>query len=337
MLRLVGLVLGLVAAGSLGGIPLAPAPRVALASPAAQQPAHVEAGDQAGAGEHAAPAEHAAGEEHGEFEMQEYALHHLADSRTLDFSPLGEIHLPRIQVGPLDLSITKHVVFLWIAAALLVVIFVPMARVGGPVRRGLFNFMEAMVVYVRDQIAVPNIGREHATRFVPYLLTLFFFVLAANLLGLLPFGASATGNVNVTGALALLTMFVAEGASLRQLGPSGYVRQFVPIEVEARGIVGKALSWGLLVPLLFAIEIISHVVRIFALMIRLFANMVAGHMMILALLGLIFLFRTYLVAPPSVGAAAAVYLLEVFIGLVQAFIFTFLTSLFIGMGLHAHH
>jgi F-type H+-transporting ATPase subunit a len=115
------------------------------------------------------------------------------------------------------------------------------------------------------------------------------------------------------------------------------VRQFVPIEVEARGIVGKALSWGLLVPLLFAIEIISHVVRIFALMIRLFANMVAGHMMILALLGLIFLFRTYLVAPPSVGAAAAVYLLEVFIGLVQAFIFTFLTSLFIGMGLHAHH
>lgn len=284
---------------------------------AAHEPAHGEAADV-------------------EFDMQGYALHHLADSRTLDFAPFGEVHLPEIHVGPLDLSITKHVVFLWVAAALMLVIFIPMARIGGPVRRGLFNFMEAVVVYVRDQVAVPNIGKEKAGPFVPYLLTLFFFILFANLLGLVPFGATATGNLMVTGSLAVLTMVVAEGSSLRHLGGRGYVKQFLPIELEAKSLIGKLLG-VVLVGLLFVIELISHVVRIFALMIRLFANMIAGHMMILALIGLIFLFRTYLVAPASVIASAAVYLLEIFVGLIQAFIFTFLTALFIGMGVHEHH
>jgi F-type H+-transporting ATPase subunit a len=294
--------------------------------------APVEAAAQEAVGETAqGEAEHGA-----EFDMQEYALHHLADSRTLDFAPFGEVHLPAIRVGPLDLSITKHVVFLWIAATLMLAIFIPMARFQGPVYRGLHNVMEAIVVYVRDQVAVPNIGKEKAGPYVPYLLTLFFFILFANLLGLLPFGATATSNFNVTGSLALLTMFVAEGSSLRHLGPGGYVRQFVPIQMDTRSLVGKLMSFAI-VGLLMPIEILSHVMRIFALMIRLFANMLAGHMMILALIGLIFLFRTFFLAPASVGASAAVYLLEIFIAFVQAFIFTFLTALFIGMGVHEHH
>ncbi len=262
-------------------------------------------------------------------------VHHLGDAHYLDFEPFGRIELPRFEVLGIDMSITRHVVFLWLAAALMLAIFLPMARKGSRVQRGLYNFMEAIVVYVRDEVAVANIGK-HAAPYVPYLLTLFFFILFANLLGLLPFGATATSNWIVTGALALLTMLVAEGSSVVKLGPAGYARQFVPIQLESRSLVGT-LGNLLLAALLFVIEIVSHISRIVALMIRLAANMTAGHVIILALIGLIFLLRTYLVAPVSIGFAVGVYLLEIFIALIQAFIFTMLTALFIGMALEPHH
>lgn len=274
-----------------------------------------------------------AGPEHeDEFDIQ----HHLGDAYELDFEPLGTVHLPRFEVLGVDMSITKHVVFMWIAAALMLAIFIPMARSGERVRRGLYNFMEAVVVFVRDQVAVANIGREEARPYVPYLLTLFFFILFANLLGLLPFGASATSNWIVTGTLALITMVVAEGSSLVKLGPGAYARQFTPIHMEAKGVLGRVLGL-LLVGLIFVIEVVSHLSRILALMIRLAANMTAGHVIILALIGLIFLLNTYFVAPVSVGFAVGVYLLEIFIAFVQAFIFTMLTALFIGMAVHPHH
>jgi F-type H+-transporting ATPase subunit a len=294
-------------------------------------PTFAAPGPKGGPAAQAAPAGH--GEE---FDIQEYINHHLSDSGTLDFSPFGEIRLPEIHLGPLDLSITKHVVFLWLTAVLMLAIFLPMARSGEPVRRGLHNFMEAVVVYVRDQVAVANIGKDKAGPYVPYLLTLFFFILFANLLGLLPFAATATSNWIVTGSLALLTMVVAEGSSLVHLGPRGYVKQFLPIQMDSKSLIGKLLGL-LLVGLIFVIEVISHIARIVALMIRLAANMTAGHLLIFALIGMIFLFRSFLVAPVSVGFSAAVYLLEIFIALLQAFIFTLLTALFIGMAVHEHH
>jgi F-type H+-transporting ATPase subunit a len=211
-----------------------------------------------------------------------------------------------------------------------------MAHHPGPVRRGLGNFFEAFVVYIRDEVAVANIGRKDAAPYVPYLLTLFFFILFMNLLGLLPFGATATSNWIVTGSLALITMVVAEGSSIARLGPGGYVRQFIPVQLDSKGIVGVVGNLAL-AGLLFVIEAVSHVARIIALMVRLAANMTAGHVVILALLGLIFILNSYLVAPLSVGFAVGVYLLEIFIALVQAFIFTMLTALFIGMALHPHH
>ncbi len=303
------------------------APRPAVAEDA---PPHTAVQDEHGR----APAKEAGHSE--EFDIQEYINHHLSDSRTLDFAPFGEIHLPGIHVGRLDLSITKHVVFLWLTAALMLAIFIPMGRSPATVRRGLHNFMEALVVYVRDQVAVANIGREKAGPYVPYLLTLFFFILFANLLGLLPFGATATSNWIVTGTLALLTMVVAEGSSLVHLGPGGYVRQFIPVRLAGRSVFAKLMGL-LLVGLIFVIEIISHLSRIVALMVRLAANMTAGHLLILALIGMIFLFKSYFLAPPSVAFSAAVYLLEIFIALLQAFIFTLLTALFIGMAVHEHH
>jgi F-type H+-transporting ATPase subunit a len=303
------------------------APRLALAEGA---PANAAVQDEHGR----APAGEAGRAE--EFDIQEYINHHLSDSRTLDFAPFGEIHLPEIHLGPLDLSVTKHVVFLWLTAALMLAIFIPMARSQAPVRRGLHNFMEALVVYVRDQVAVANIGKDKAGPYVPYLLTLFFFILFANLLGLLPFGATATSNWLVTGTLALLTMVVAEGSSLVHLGPGGYVRQFIPVRLGGRGVFAKLMGL-LLVGLIFVIEVISHISRIVALMVRLAANMTAGHLLIFALIGMIFLFKSYLLALPSVAFSAAVYLLEIFIALLQAFIFTLLTALFIGMAVHEHH
>jgi F-type H+-transporting ATPase subunit a len=116
----------------------------------------------------------------------------------------------------------------------------------------------------------------------------------------------------------------------------GFLSQFLPIQLEAKGLLGKVLGL-LLALLLILVEIITHIGRIVALMIRLAANMTAGHLLIFALIGLMFLFRSYLLAPASIGAAVAVSLLEIFIALVQAFIFTILTSLFIGMALEAHH
>jgi F-type H+-transporting ATPase subunit a len=281
-----------------------------------------------------ADAGHAAAEgAHGEeFDI----VHHIADSHELDLSPFGRIELPRFSLFGIDLSITKHVVFLWLAAALMLAIFIPMARHPGPVRRGLGNFFEAFVVYIRDEVAVANIGRKDAAPYVPYLLTLFFFILFMNLLGLLPFGATATSNWVVTGSLALITMVVAEGSSIARLGAGGYVRQFIPVQLDSKGIVGVVGNLAL-AGLLFVIEAVSHVARIIALMVRLAANMTAGHVVILALLGLIFILNSYLVAPLSVGFAVGVYLLEIFIALVQAFIFTMLTALFIGMALHPHH
>ncbi|MFN2433055.1 MAG: F0F1 ATP synthase subunit A [Gemmatimonadota bacterium] len=289
--------------------------------PVTAQVAHEAARDAAaGAAEH-----------EGEFDI----VHHLGDSHTLDFEPFGEIELPRLELLGIDLSITKHVVFLWLAAALMLAIFIPMARQRGPVRRGLGNFFEAFVVYLRDEVAEGNIGKEEAARYVPYLLTLLFFIFFANLLGLLPFGATATSNWIVTGTLGLVSFAVAETSSLAKLGPRGFAKQFVPVHLESGGIVGKLFGLGI-AGLLFVIEVISHLIRPFTLMIRLAANMIAGHTVILALLGLIFILNTYFVAPFSIAGAAAVYLLEIFIALVQAFIFTFLTSLYIGMALHPH-
>jgi F-type H+-transporting ATPase subunit a len=140
----------------------------------------------------------------------------------------------------------------------------------------------------------------------------------------------------VTGALAVLTMVVAEGSSLKHLGVGGYVRQFMPIHMESKSLIGK-LGGLLLVGLIFTIEVISHLSRIVALTVRLAANMTAGHLLIFALIGMIFLFKSILVAPASVGFSAGVYLLEIFIALLQAFIFTLLTALFIGMAVTEHH
>jgi F-type H+-transporting ATPase subunit a len=252
-------------------------------------------------------------------------VHHIADAHEIELPPFGTIHLPEIHVFGLDLSITKYTVYMWIAAALMLLIFLPMARKRGRVYTGIYNLFEALIVYVRDEIVYTNIGREDGRPYVPFIATLFFFILFMNLLGLVPYGATATSNLAVTGVLALFSLIVIEASGVIANGPVKYVRSLMPQGVPI-----------FLAPVMVPIEIIGHFAKPFALMIRLFANMTAGHVVILSMLGLIFLLQSWLVVPISIAFALFIFMLEILIAFIQAYIFATLTSVFIQLTRHPH-
>jgi F-type H+-transporting ATPase subunit a len=193
------------------------------------------------------------------------------------------------------------------------------------VPKGLTNFMEVLVVFVRDEIVKPTIGKGYE-RFLPYLLTVFFFILTCNLLGLLPYGSTATSNLAVTAALATLSFIVIQGGGMIKNGVVGYFKGLIPHGIP---------FW--LLPIMLVVELLGLFTKPFALAVRLFANMTAGHVVILSLIGLIFILKTYLVAPVSVSFALFISLLEILVALIQAYIFTMLSSLFIGMAVHQEH
>ncbi len=282
-------------------------------------------------------------------DLQGMLMHHLLDGNEIEFQLLGRgpvIHLPQwdpIHIGPLtlDLSPTKHVVFLFLAAILCLVVFLPIGRMmkSKYVDRapsGFPNAIEALVIYFRDEVVRRNIGHG-ADAFTGYILTLFFFILFMNLLGLMPFGATATGNFMVTGALALVTFVVVEVTGMRTLGFSGYMGT---IFYAPKGLnpVGTAIMLIILTP----VEFLGKLTKPFALMIRLFANMMAGHTLVLSLLGLIFMFASGGavvaggVTVASIAMVSGIMILEVFVAFLQAYIFAMLTSVFIGLIRHAH-
>jgi F-type H+-transporting ATPase subunit a len=185
--------------------------------------------------------------------------------------------------------------------------------------------LEMLVLFVRDEIAKPTIGEPEYKKYTPYLLSTFFVILFANLLGVLPYTATATGNVAVTAALAICTFVITQYASIKSAGIGGYLAH----------LSGGAPWW--LLWLMVPIEILGLFTKPFALCLRLFANMVAGHFVIFYLLGLIFILKTLLIAPVSVFLAVCIYLLEIFVAFLQAYVFTILSSLFIGMGVAMGH
>jgi F-type H+-transporting ATPase subunit a len=307
------------------------------------------AGHGAAAGQDAAPGRDAEAGGHGEAAghggghgatLPEVMMHHVANGFTLElpgFCPgfrwNCEIDLRKATGGwafavggvTIDMTPSKHVVMLWIAAGLVTLVLLLAARKRALVPHGLYNFVELLVQFVRD-IAVSNIGKADADRFVPYLASAFFFILFANLLGLVPFMATATANVSVTVAFALFTFFITQYAAIRAQGIGGYLKHLT-------GGVPPSLAW--LWPIMIPVEFLGLFTKPFALTVRLFANMVAGHFVILALLGLIFAISAW-VAPVSVGLALGIFMLELFVAFVQAYIFTMLSALFIGAGL-VHH
>ena len=257
-----------------------------------------------------------------------WILHHIMDSRELDFEPFFTIHIPQFPtLFGLDITPTKHVFFMWLTALLLVILFYIVARSykKSLVPKGITNVCEVMILFVRDEIVKPTLG-EGYEKFVPYLLTLFFFILFGNLLGLIPYSSTFTSNIAVTATLAIFSFFAIQIGGIRQNGFFSYVKGLVP-----KGIP----SWMLII--MIPVEILSLFTKPFALAIRLFANMIAGHIVILSMLGLIFFIGTYFVAPASVLFAIFIYLLEILVALIQAYIFTILTSLFIGMAVHQEH
>jgi F-type H+-transporting ATPase subunit a len=259
-------------------------------------------------------------------------LQHVEDSHELEIEPFGIIHLP--QFAPIhllgltiNLSITKHVMFLWIAALILLFLLSTAARRNSSraVPTGLGNLVEVVVVFIRDEVVLPTIGGE-GLRFLPFFLTLFFFILVCNLLGLVPYGSTATGNVNVTAGLAIISFFFIQIAGIMKNGFFGYFKGLIPHGVPV-----------FLLPVMIVVEFIGLFTKPFALCIRLFANMTAGHIVILSLISLIFTFGTILVAPVSVAFALFINLLEIFIALLQAYIFTMLSSLFVSLAVHQKH
>jgi len=271
-------------------------------------------------------------------------LHHTADSHTVELPfGFGEWHLPTDWiVAGIDLSPTKHVVFLAFAALL---VFLTMWYGGrqvvkrhreGKAPRGFGGAIEALVLFVRNDIAIANIGHGGA-KFAPYILTLFFLILYSNLLGLLPWGATATGNLAVTAALALTAFVTIEVSGMIALGPKGYMKTIVMVPPGMTGI-GAVVMAVIMTP----VELIGKIVKPFALTLRLFANMTAGHFVILALLGLIFVFGTahpivrYGVAVGAVAFTLFMMCLELLVAFLQAYIFALLTSVFIGLMQHEH-
>jgi len=227
----------------------------------------------------------------------------------------------------IDLSVTKNVAAMFVAVLVILAIFISVAgaykkRVGKS-PKGLQSLVEPIIVFVRDDIARPNIGHKYA-KFMPYLLTVFFFIWINNMLGLIPIfpgGANVTGNIALTFVLSLFTMIV-----VNINGNKNYWKHiFLP----------NVPFW--LWPLMVIVEVIGVISKPFALMIRLFANITAGHIIVLSLISLIFIFRTIAIAPVSIAFVLFMDVLELLVAFLQAFIFTLLTALFIGMAVEEHH
>lgn len=287
-----------------------------------------------------------AGGHEGPFDLGEMLAHHILDAPEIEL-PGVAVHLPhwdwavfRLGGAEVDMSPSKHVILLLLAAlitaALTLLVAGAVTRQGtGRAPRGLANAVEAVVVFLRDDVCKENIGHGYQ-RFLPLVLTLFFFILVMNLLGLVPWGGSATGNLAVTATLALVTFAVTEIAGFRALGPAGYLRT---IFYSPPGVSGGMKYLMLLI--MTPVEFLGKLIKPFALALRLFANMTAGHVLIFSLLGFIFLFGhiafvRWAIAAGSYALVSAILLLELLIAVIQAYIFAMLSAVFIGLMQHEH-
>lgn len=296
--------------------------------------------------EHGAQAPHAVPTEGHGAEGAIDIMHHIGNANVIELPywkpPYSyPLSLPRFQplhLGPvtLDLSLTKHAVFLMVAAVLVALVFILSARSvaraqeAGRPAGGFAGAMEAMVLYIRQEVILPNVG-HHGEGYVPYLLTVFFFILVMNLLGLLPWGATATGNITVTAALALVALAVIEVSGMRALGVKGYLGTIfylppgLPVWIRPAMIV-----------IMTPVEVIGKLAKPFALAVRLFANMTAGHVAVLAIIGLTFAFGSWAVGVAATALSVGIMMLELFVAFLQAFVFTLLTAVFIGLMRAAH-
>lgn len=227
-------------------------------------------------------------------------------------------------IKPIDFSITKNVISILFTALLMFVVFRGLAQSyqkNGMIASGVGRFLEPIVLYVRDEIAIPNIGEKHHRRFMGYLLTLFFFIWFLNLLGLTPLGINVTGNIAITFCLAMIT--------------------FVITTLVGKKYYWKHIFWMPGVPwpmkiILAPIELLGMIIKPFSLMIRLYANISAGHIVLMSLIALIFIFKNWIGSSLSFILAFSISIIEILVALLQAYIFTVLSALYFGFAVEEH-
>jgi F-type H+-transporting ATPase subunit a len=267
------------------------------------------------------------GEAVAEVDGNYYVLHHSKVYKTDAEGTLtfDEHHHPSNEM-PLDFSITKNVFMILVMAVFMLWLFSGAAR---SYKTGLTptksaKFLEPLVIYVRDEIAIPNIGEKHYKKYMSYLLTVFFFIWFMNLVGMTPLGINVTGNITITFSLALITFLITQFSGKKDYWGHIFWMPGVPVLIR---------------PVLAIIELIGLVVKPFSLMIRLYANMLAGHVVIMSIIGLIFVFGSWWISLPFVGLTLFLSVLELLVAALQAYIFTMLTALYFGAAVeeHDHH
>lgn len=255
-----------------------------------------------------------------------YKLHHSKiyktdEAGTID---LDDHHHPT-NYKPLDFSVTKNVMMILIVSALMFWLFRNLAnsyKTNGGIPKGAGRFFEPIILYIRDEIAIPNIGEKHYKRYMSHLLTIFFFVWFVNLFGLTPLGVNVTGNITVTLALALVTFFITTFTANKNYWSHIFWMPGVP---------------KLMRIVLAPIEVLGMFIKPFALMIRLYANMVAGHVVLMSIIGLIFVFGNWIGGTLTFGLAFGLSILELLVALLQAYIFTMLSALYFGSAVEEPH
>ncbi|MBI3862323.1 MAG: F0F1 ATP synthase subunit A [Planctomycetia bacterium] len=287
-------------------------------------------------------------------------FHHVRDATSFEVPRIlgGEWHIP--QPFGQSFVITKFMVLELIAAFLVFVIFRTLAvkvASGQPIRGRFWHFWEAIVLFLRDEVVRPTIGAGHdhhhdehdshgshghakhataghpADKYLPYICSVFFFILFCNLLGAIPWMGSPTGNLWVTGVLALSSFLVVITAGMREVGVLGFWKMVPKMDLPPVLAI-------FLVPLMWVIEFVGLLIKHGVLAVRLFANIMAGHTVIAVILGFILAIGEspffYIVAPASVFGQVAIGMLELFVAFLQAYVFVFLTTVFISIASHPH-
>ncbi len=267
---------------------------------------------------------------HTEGEEKLDIIEKVIDHDYVDFYFLGKLPLPKfppVHIGgmAIDFSITKSLFMMFLSSVILVLVLARAASVNtkNKVPKGVGNFIEVIIVFIRDEIVYPNMGKD-GLKLLPFFLTIFFFILFANFIGLVPFMAQPTKNINVTTGLALITFGTTQIMGMKKNGVFGYLKGLVPHGVPL-----------FVLPIMIVVEFIGLFTKPFALLMRLFANITAGSIIVLSLIGLIFIMN-WAGAVIAVPFALFIYCLEIFVALLQAYIFTMLSCIFINMAVHQH-
>ncbi len=237
-----------------------------------------------------------------------------------ELHPIVPIHIMGI-----DLSITKAVLWMWIACLLLLALSFLATRRSRLVPSGVQNVLESIVLFLRDNLVMETMGKEGLPWF-PFIATLFLFILACNLLGIIPGSFTATSNINVTATLAVIVFFSVQGVGLFKHGPIKYAKGLVPSGIPL---------W--ILPIIIPIEIISQFTKPLSLAIRLFANMLAGHAVILVFLTLILSMKNYIFGLLPLAGVVVMSAFEIFVAVIQAYIFAILSASYIGAAIHSEH